>query len=84
MSKIVNFEARSYPSPVTSVGMVQLAMLTRAVDGYRVYVGIVPDTSCMDPNYTDYCKWVKDHGAKQRFGDAVTFFPGLNQKEYAR
>lgn len=80
MSTYVNHTATAYPSPIGP--MVVLSVLTTAIDGYRVYQGIVPDTSVAD-DYAISREWVQRHGNKASAKDAVKLF-NIEIEEYAR
>lgn len=82
MSDYVNYRAQAYPSPLGQ--MVVLSILTTAPDGFRVYQGIVPDTSIEDPEYFIARQWVMQHGNKASFDAAQKNFPSLSAKEYVR
>lgn len=85
MSKIININARRYPSFRTGhEGLILLAVLCEAVDGYRVYEGIVPDNSHNDPDYKLVRDFVQSNGVKCTYERAKQHFPGLESERYAR
>ena len=85
MSTIINTNARRYPSFGTGhQGLILLAVLCEAVDGYRVYEGIVPDNSLDDPEYNATKHLVQGNGVKCTYDRAKQHFPGLESERYTR
>lgn len=81
VSEIIDLDAQAIPSPLGP--MVMLRVLTKAIDGFRVYRAVIPDNSIVDPYYTEIREWVKAHGQKLRVDEAATIWPMITPENYA-
>lgn len=84
--KIAGMNVRVYPTYMNSK-FEQLLVLAICVfkhpGCYKVYAGIVEDTSLTNPTYReDNAGWICDQGTPLRYEEAIMHFPTLTKEQY--